>query len=526
MHDYLLSSEWIRFAFMCGVAVSMVLYEKRHLTTGSIVVPGYIAVFIIHPSVIIATFVNAFVTYWLVNHFLRRYFMLYGRTKFTVLALIATSIQIVMLKLSPSGPWLWETDVPLFIGVGYVVPALIAHDMARQGVGKTTKSVLLAGSIVAVPIALALALDLPGVNDLAPVSGFGELAIDVKWLPFAVLLSVGASWAVAYNYRLRSGGFVGAAFTSMFVADPWQLVAAASVALITYLVVAKFLVNHMILFGRRKFASMLLVSSAVAWSSLWVGGQFLDAAWRGHLGVGSMALIPLVLPGLIANDSQRTSPQRVVLGLTMAGSFVLTATWSTQSVVIGKVVDPVWKALAAASFVVLFAPQIRAIGILLFGRIRSALPTRSRYSVQPVLAGADAHEDASWVTPWEVWSRRHPNVARDAEAWLDAQVGRFAGGMVPVLATPQAGEFDFTAISVLRAALEGKRGAWHANRSTAHHGEPEGQSSRRSPETSGPIREAQLLAPDVSGLPHHRVADASDDSEHVWLGTRPYVDFG
>ncbi len=71
MHDYLLSSEWVRFAFVFGVAVSMLLYERRHLTTGSIVVPGYIAVFIIHPPVLIATFANALITYWLVNHVLR-----------------------------------------------------------------------------------------------------------------------------------------------------------------------------------------------------------------------------------------------------------------------------------------------------------------------------------------------------------------------------------------------------------------------------------------------------------------------
>ena len=54
MHDYLLSTEWVRFAFVLGIAVSMILYERRHLTTGSIVVPGYIAVFMIHPLVLVA----------------------------------------------------------------------------------------------------------------------------------------------------------------------------------------------------------------------------------------------------------------------------------------------------------------------------------------------------------------------------------------------------------------------------------------------------------------------------------------
>ena len=101
MHDYLFSSEIVRFAFVFGIGVSMMLYERLHLTTGSIVVPGYIAIFLVYPMVVIATFANAFMSYAIMNHFLRKHFMLYGRTKFTVMALISISIQTSMLKLSP-----------------------------------------------------------------------------------------------------------------------------------------------------------------------------------------------------------------------------------------------------------------------------------------------------------------------------------------------------------------------------------------------------------------------------------------
>ncbi|TPW14243.1 MAG: capC, partial [Acidimicrobiaceae bacterium] len=173
MHDYLLSVEIVRFAFIAGVAVSMMLYERRHLTTGSIVVPGYLAIFLIFPSVIVATIANAFISYAFVNKVLPRWFLLYGRTKFTVLAVVSISIQAAMLKLSPSGPWLWENDVPLFVGVGYVIPALIAHDMGRQGIAKTMKSIALAAVLVATPIIVALLAHVPGVNDLSPLEGFG-----------------------------------------------------------------------------------------------------------------------------------------------------------------------------------------------------------------------------------------------------------------------------------------------------------------------------------------------------------------
>ena len=211
VHDYLFSSEIVRFAFVFGICVSMMLYERLHLTTGSIVVPGYIAVFLVYPMVVVATFVNALLSYALMNHVLRQHFMLYGRTKFTLMALISISIQTVMLKVSPSGPWLWESNIPLFVGAGYVVPALIAHDMGRQGIKRTTKAVLLAGVIVSLPIALALVLQLKGVNDLAPLAGFGTMSIANHWIPLAVLLSAAASWGVAQQLqpqvrRLRRRG--------------------------------------------------------------------------------------------------------------------------------------------------------------------------------------------------------------------------------------------------------------------------------------------------------------------------------
>ena len=361
MHDYLFSSEIVRFAFVFGICVSMMLYERVHLTTGSIVVPGYIAVFLIYPMVVVATFVNALLSYGIMNHFLRKHFMLYGKTKFTLMALISISIQTLMLKLSPSGPWLWESNIPLFVGAGYVVPALIAHDMGRQGIKRTTKAVLLAGVIVAVPIALALILRLKGVNDLAPLAGFGTMSIASRWIPVAVLLSAASSWGVAQNYNFKSGGFVGAAYVGMFMGDPYQVAIAFAVALFTFALVRYVLMNYLILFGRRKFSAMLLTSSMISWTLLWVGPSFLSARVTSHLDLASMALTPLFVPGLLANDMDRTSPLRVVAGAGLAAAFVVPTTWFIQSLVEGTHIGPPWMALALATFVIIFWKQARQL---------------------------------------------------------------------------------------------------------------------------------------------------------------------
>jgi poly-gamma-glutamate biosynthesis protein PgsC/CapC len=419
VHDYLLSTEVIRFAFIFGVAVSMLLYERRHLTTGSIVVPGYIASFIVYPMIIVATFINAFISYLIVNKLLRRWFLLYGRTKFTVLAMTSILIQTAMLKLTPSGPWLWESDLKLFVGVGYVVPALIAHDMGRQGIAKTTKSVLLAAAIVATPITLALLLDVPGINDLAPLQGGGNMAIEPAWLPIAVLLSAAASWGVSHNYDFRSGGFVGAAFIGMLMGDPWQVVIAGVIAVITYVIVTRFLMGSMILFGRRKFSAMLLVSSSIAWVLLWVGNELFDAGVQRHLALGSLALTPLFVPGLLANDTQRTSPRRVLFGVTMATSFVTTTTWWIQSLFEGLALAPVWKAVAVLSFASIFWRQF--------------VPSRSEERAETTAGALAPQAEVATRTfgaaiaygraGFERWATAHRDAAEQAERWLMLVLG-------------------------------------------------------------------------------------------------------
>ena len=407
MHDYLFTAEVVRFAFMFGVAVSMLLYERRHLTTGSIVVPGYIATFIAMPTTLIATFLNAFISYFLVNRLLRRWFLLYGRTKFTVLVMISIVIQTLMLKLSPNGAWAWESDIKLLVGVGYVVPALIAHDMGRQGIKKTLKSVLLAGVIVAIPIALALVVDLPGINDLAPLRGGSDIAIDVAWIPIAVLLSAASAWGVARFWDLRSGGFMGAAFVAILLGDPWQVVVMAVLAAMTYIIVTRFLMDSMILFGRRKFSAMLLVSASMSWSILWVGGELFGVGVQRHMDVGSLALTPLIVPGLMANDAQRTSPLRVLGGLGLATTFVLTMTWWAESVWENRPLDLGWKLAAVATGLMIFGRQPMA---QLAAKLRTAHACR-RAGHRLATGGTAGQDDNPWYgfafASYHRWSALH-----------------------------------------------------------------------------------------------------------------------
>ncbi len=447
MHDYLLSTEMVRFAFMLGVAVSMLLYEKRHLTTGSIVVPGYIATFILYPMIVAATFVNALVSYVLVNKLLRRWFLLYGRTKFTVLALISILIQTAMLKATPSGAWLWESDFKLFVGVGYVVPALIAHDMGRQGVVRTVKSVMYAATLVAIPIALALAFDVPGVNDLAPLEGFGDMAIDTAWLPFAVLLSAAAAWGVATNYGMRCGGFVGAAFIGMFMGDPWQVLVAGAIAAATYLIVTRLLMNHMILFGRRKFSSMLLVGSSLSWVLLVVGPRVLRpgsaAPPRSRL-VGADAAVPP------RSDRQRRPAHQPPQGgpgsrdgvdvrphVDVVGAVAVRGPRVGARVEGGRRRPPSAPSSGVRSSPCADAtPPTDAAAADIVDVVPAAVPRAASHRRRPIGVAA-----AFGMGGYRRWAAAHPVAAQAAERWLTAMVGDGTVG-VPALALPAAGPID------------------------------------------------------------------------------------
>ncbi|HSF86585.1 MAG TPA: poly-gamma-glutamate biosynthesis protein PgsC/CapC [Acidimicrobiia bacterium] len=321
MHDYLIGIEAVRFAFIFGVVTSMFLYERRHITTGSIVVPGYIAVFVLHPLVLIATFLNALISYWLINHVAQRFFLLYGRTKFSLLVVSSMALQWVLLKLSPSGPYLWESDVPLFVAAGYVIPALIAHDMGRQGVRETTKAALAAGLIVAGPLLAAL-LFVPGARASRPLVDFAAIAFDPTWVPLAVFAGAIASWGLLHNHKIRSGGFIGVTYLAMLSTAWWQIVYLMVAAVVTWFIVTHVLSRFVILFGRRKFSSMLLVGALLSWVGLALAVNIFGLEDKAFATLASIALGPLFLPGLLANDMHRASPGKVLLGAGLGGTFI------------------------------------------------------------------------------------------------------------------------------------------------------------------------------------------------------------
>ena len=147
MHDYLFSSEIVRFAFLFGIVTSMLLYERLHLTTGSIVVPGYIAMMLDDPMRVAVTIALSLLT-WGAVRMLSEVLILFGRRRFAVFIIVSFLLRYL------SGLVTAEAHLPVnaALVIGYLVPGILAHEIDRQGAVKTLSSML----VVAVALKLVV----------------------------------------------------------------------------------------------------------------------------------------------------------------------------------------------------------------------------------------------------------------------------------------------------------------------------------------------------------------------------------
>jgi poly-gamma-glutamate biosynthesis protein PgsC/CapC len=380
MHDYLFNINTVRFAFIVGVLASILVYERYHITTGSIIVPGYVAVFVLQPLVLLVTLANALFSYWLVNHVLARRIVFDIRNKFSTIMIISASVQVACIKLSPSTPYLWESSIPLLVGVGYLVPALIAHDFNRQGIKLTLRAVGMAAALVAVPMTLAVML-FPDVAAQGSLAGFGVLAFPPEWIPMAVLMSTSSAWALQYNYGFRAAGYVGAAYLAMLTTSPINLVFLGVIGLAAWLLVTRVFMRSMILFGRRKFSLMMVSASIISWAAVWISTSLFHVSVNAYESMATVALTPLFVPGLIANDMERVSPLFVFSGMVFSVSFVLMTTWLVVTAVTGYyggwVPEPMAIVVAVTSGLVIFGNQFVLLGRFVWATARRRLPAPS-----------------------------------------------------------------------------------------------------------------------------------------------------
>ena len=96
---------------------------------------------------------------------------------------------------------------------------------------------------------------------------------------------------------LSPGGIVVPGYLALFIDQPGRIVLTIGIALLTYYTVL-FLSNHLILYGKRRFLSMVLISFIVKW---------LVEGFLFQLPIVNVEIqsIGYIIPGLLANEMRR-----------------------------------------------------------------------------------------------------------------------------------------------------------------------------------------------------------------------------
>jgi poly-gamma-glutamate biosynthesis protein PgsC/CapC len=113
----------------------------------------------------------------------------------------------------------------------------------------------------------------------------------------AIGIGVMVSFAFYEMVGFSPGGIVVPGYIALFLDQPVRILITLAVALLTYFVV-KILSNYIILYGRRRFLTMVLVSFLLKW-------LIEEIIIKMPISGVELRSIGYIIPGLIANEMRR-----------------------------------------------------------------------------------------------------------------------------------------------------------------------------------------------------------------------------
>ncbi|WP_101842411.1 poly-gamma-glutamate biosynthesis protein PgsC [Halobacillus sp. Marseille-P3879] len=126
-------------SLVVGVILSLIYSEKTGILPAGLIVPGYLALSFDQPVYMLTVFMISFLTYFIVQHGIARFTILYGRRKFAAMLTTGIVIKLLLDAVYPIVPF----EVYELRGIGVIVPGLIANTIQKQGMFPTVISTLL-----------------------------------------------------------------------------------------------------------------------------------------------------------------------------------------------------------------------------------------------------------------------------------------------------------------------------------------------------------------------------------------------
>jgi hypothetical protein len=316
-----LHPDLLRLTFLVGVVLSMVLYEWRHVSVGGIAVPGYLALTLFLPWIAPVALANAFLVWLLCAQGICRIFVLSARFRFGLFVFVSASVYTVEQEFLLAGNVSGTGDL-LLQGVGYIIPGLLAHDFARQGIFRVTVTTVGASALVAL-VLLGAVLLVPELGRVYPFRVEGPMIPGVEWQSVLVVLSLIAWVFLTRWHHLRCGGILGGAYVSLMLLYPLELLKLAGLVLFTWLLLRLVLERVMLLFGKRRFAVSLLTAGFLSWL-LYRLEEVVFGIETVVAQSGAFAFVGVLVTGLIVNDLNHARILSTLGGLAANVLFTLT----------------------------------------------------------------------------------------------------------------------------------------------------------------------------------------------------------
>lgn len=136
-------SEVLALSIGIGLIVGLLFTEFFGISSGGLVVPGYIALFLDRPLDVIATFLIAFLAFSIVR-VMSLFLIVYGKRRTALMILVG---YLLGMLLKENSTFFMKVDASLSI-IGFIIPGLIATWMDRQGTVQTIASTLTIAVIV------------------------------------------------------------------------------------------------------------------------------------------------------------------------------------------------------------------------------------------------------------------------------------------------------------------------------------------------------------------------------------------
>lgn len=134
----------VEAAIGLGLVISLIFAESLGLVAGGMVVPGYIALYIHKPFLVIGTVLAGLLTLWTLK-VLTNYILIYGRRRIVFSILLGFVFGWIAKHLFVISFPAYTVELK---SIGFIIPGLIANWMERQGATRTLCIMVITAVIV------------------------------------------------------------------------------------------------------------------------------------------------------------------------------------------------------------------------------------------------------------------------------------------------------------------------------------------------------------------------------------------